>query len=77
MILRATLITLMLAVLGFAFTPSASATCIDSNATDDDGVGTEGCNLPVVSFLNTCKVLAYGEVGPSCAPIQCVREPCP
>lgn len=75
MFLRATLITLMIAALGLlAFTPSGSATCIDSNP-DDNGVGTQGCNVPVVG---NCKVLVYGQVGaPSCAQVQCIREPCP
>lgn len=73
MILRATLLTLMLAALGLvAFTPSASATCIDTNP-DDNGVGTQGCNIPVAG---NCKVLVYGQLpgGPTCQPIVCVRE---
>jgi hypothetical protein len=75
MILRATLLTLMLATLGLvAFgTPSASATCIDANP-DDNGVGTQGCNIPVAG---TCKVLVYGQlpgVGSGCSPIVCIRE---
>ena len=78
MTLRATLITLMLATLGLiAFTPSASATCIDSNP-DDNGIGTQGCNLPAASFANTCKVLGYGSLPgallPTCVPIVCVQE---
>ncbi|HJQ93335.1 MAG TPA: hypothetical protein VJ874_03500 [Candidatus Thermoplasmatota archaeon] len=76
--IRATLLTLMLAALGLvAFAPSASATCIDSNP-DDDGVGTQGCNVPAASFANTCKVLVYGPLPgpllPTCVPIVCVKE---
>lgn len=73
MILRATLLTLTLAALGLvAFAPSASATCIDTSP-DDNGVGTQGCNIPVAG---TCKVLVYGELpgGPTCVTIVCVRE---
>ena len=74
MILRATLSTLTLATLSLlAFgTSPVSATCIDTNP-DDNGIGTQGCNLPVGG---TCKVLVYGEVpGTSdCSPIVCVRE---
>jgi hypothetical protein len=73
--LRTILTTLMLAFLAFVtFTPAASATCIDLNP-DDNGVGTQGCNLPVAG---TCKVLAYGSLPgalmPSCTPIACVVE---
>ena len=75
MILRATLLTLMLATLGLvAFgTPSASATCIDTNP-DDNGVGTQGCNIPVGG---DCKVGAYGElpgISSGCSPITCVKD---
>jgi hypothetical protein len=74
MILRATLLTLMLASLGFiAFTPSASATCLDTNP-DDNGVGTQGCNLPVAG---NCKVLVYGQlpgISSGCSPIVCIRD---
>lgn len=71
--LRTTLLTLLLAATAAAVAaPMASATCLDV-APDDDGVGTEGCNLPVGG---TCKVLVYGQVGLSsgCVPIVCVRE---
>jgi hypothetical protein len=74
MILRATLLTLMLAALGLvAFTPSASATCIDATP-DDNGVGTQGCSTPVAG---NCKVLVYGQTpgfSPGCSPITCVRD---
>ena len=75
MILRTTLIATMLVALGFiAFgAPTASAACIDANP-DDNGVGTQGCNLPVAG---NCKVLVYGSVpGTSCSQVQCVTEPC-
>lgn len=72
--IRATLVTLGLALLGFAASaPTASATCLDANP-DDNGVGTQGCNLPVGG---NCKVLVYGElpgVSPSCSPIVCIRD---
>jgi hypothetical protein len=75
--IRATLTTLMLASLAFlsllAFAPSASATCIDSNP-DDNGVGTQGCNIPAEG---NCKVLVYGQVtgiSSGCSPIVCVRD---
>jgi hypothetical protein len=73
--LRAALLTLMLASLAFVtFTPAASATCLDANP-DDNGVGTQGCNLPAAG---TCKVLAYstvpGALWPSCLVITCVVE---
>ena len=76
--IRATLVTLMLVGLGLiAFgTPTATATCLDTNP-DDNGVGTQGCNLPVAG---NCKVLVYGQlpgVSSGCSPIVCVREPCP
>ena len=77
MILRAALIALLLATLGLvAFAPTGSATCLDTNP-DDNGVGTQGCNLPV-SNLNNCKVLVYGSIpGTSgCSQIYCIREPC-
>ena len=71
--IRATLLTLMLAALGLiAFTPNASASCIDSNP-DDDGVGMQNCSLPA----GNCKVLVYGEapgLGSGCSPFVCVRE---
>ena len=74
MILRATLLTLMLATLGLvAFTPTASATCLDTNP-DDNGVGTTGCNIPVAG---NCMVLVYGQlpgVSSGCSPIACVVE---
>ena len=66
--------TLLLAATAFlAFAPSTSATCIDSNP-DDNGVGTQGCNVPVGG---DCKVLVYGQlpgVSSGCIPIVCVRE---
>jgi hypothetical protein len=71
--IHATLATLMLLGLGLiASAPSASATCIDTNP-DDNGVGTQGCNIPVAG---TCKVLVYGDLpgGPTCQPIVCIRE---
>ena len=74
MTLRATLLTLMLAALGLtAFAPGASASCIDSNP-DDDGVGTQGCQIPAGG---DCKVLVYGElpgIGSGCSPVVCIRE---
>lgn len=77
MLVRATLLTLMLAALGLiAFTPTGSASCLDTTP-DDDGVGTQGCNIPVAG---NCKVLVYGQlpgVSNGCSPIVCVREPCP
>ena len=78
MSLRATLLTLMLGLAAFVtFTPAASATCLDTNP-DDNGVGTQGCNLPAASFANTCKVLYYGQLPgpliPTCVQIVCVRE---
>lgn len=75
MILRATLLTLMLAALGLiAFAaPTATATCVDANP-DDNGVGTQGCNLPVGG---NCKVLVYGSLpGTQCSQVTCIREPC-
>ena len=72
--IRATLATLMLLGLGLiAFGTPVSATCIDSNP-DDDGVGTQGCNVPAGG---DCKVLVYGSlpgVGSGCSPVACVRE---
>lgn len=86
--IRATLTTLMLASLAFlsllAFAPTASATCIDSTP-DDNGVGTQGCNVPVEG---NCKVLVYGQVPgigqgcipitcfSQCVPIECFTDPC-
>ncbi len=75
--LRATLTTLMLAFLAFVtFTPSAQATCLDTSP-DDDGVGMDGCQVPVLGECNV-HALAYGSVpgsGGSCdAVVQCVRE---
>lgn len=75
--IRATFVTLMLVALGFlAFgTPTATAACIDVNP-DDNGVGTQGCNIPVAG---NCKVLVYGElpgISSGCSPIVCIREPC-
>jgi hypothetical protein len=72
--IRATLLTLMLAALGLvAFAPTSSATCLDTNP-DDDGVGTQGCNIPVGG---DCRVLVYGQapgVSSSCSPVVCIRE---
>ena len=77
--IRATLTTLMLASLAFlsllAFAPTASATCIDSTP-DDNGVGTQGCSIPVAG---NCKVLVYGQVpgvSGDCFPIDCIRDDC-
>jgi hypothetical protein len=72
--IRATLTTLMLASVAFvallAAAPTASATCLDLNP-DYNGVGTVGCNVPVVG---DCKVYLYGGLSSSCVPIQCFRE---
>lgn len=56
-----------------AFAPNASATCLDTTP-DDDGVGTNGCNLPAGG---DCQVLVYGSlpgISSGCSPIVCVRE---
>ena len=75
MLLRTTLMTLMLALVAFVTAaPTASATCLDVNP-DDNGVGTQGCNIPVAG---TCKVLVYGSLPgalvPSCLQVVCVQE---
>ncbi len=77
MSLRATLLTLMLALAALVtFTPAATATCIDTSP-DDNGVGTQGCNVPVVG---TCKILYYGQLPgplvPTCVPIVCSVVEC-
>jgi hypothetical protein len=56
-----------------AFAPNASATCLDTTP-DDDGVGTNGCNLPAGG---DCQVLVYGSlpgVSSGCSPVVCVSE---
>ena len=70
--MRIVLTTLLLLAAAAASAPTANATCIDASP-DDNGVGTQGCNVPVVG---TCKVLVYGELpgGPTCQPIVCVAE---
>ena len=72
--IRATLLTLMLVGLGLiAFTPTVSATCIDSTP-DDNGIGTQGCTIPVGG---NCKVLVYGQVpgmSSGCSPVVCIRD---
>jgi hypothetical protein len=75
MTFRTALLTLMLATLGLvAFgTPSASASCIDTNP-DDNGVGTQGCQVPVGG---DCKVLVYGQlpgISSGCSPVVCVKD---
>ena len=68
------LLACLVALTAFAvLPPTASATCLDT-APDDDGVGTEGCDLPAGG---DCKVLVYGSlpgIGSGCVPIVCVKE---
>lgn len=56
--------------------PTASATCLDTTP-DDDGIGSDGCTVPVLGECNM-HVLAYGQLpgsGGSCdGLVQCVRE---
>lgn len=77
MFLRTTTTALLLASLGLlAMTPGASASCLDTNP-DDDGIGADGCNVPVLGECNV-HALAYGQLpgfGGSCdGLVQCVRE---
>lgn len=77
MILRTPLAASLLLAFGLiAFAPTGSATCLDTTP-DDDGVGSDGCNVPVLGECNV-HVLAYGQLpgsGGSCDSfVQCVRE---
>lgn len=73
--LRILLASLLTLAAFAALTPTASATCIDATP-DDNGVGSNGCNVPVAGPVH-CKVLVYGQlpgVSSGCSPIVCVRE---